>query len=49
MSKSPRLIPIKLSGGTNETAIEIPGNISETCLRTHAIVAAIPEVVATMK
>ena len=29
--------------------MEIPGRMSETCLRTHAIVAATPEVVATMK
>ena len=48
-SSNPSSIPIMLSGGTNETAMEIPGMMSAMSLRTQARVAAIPEVVATMK
>ena len=48
-SSSPSSIPIMLSGGTKDTAMEIPGMMSAMSFRTQARVAAIPEVVATMK
>ena len=42
-------IPTSAIGGTNETAIDIPGNVFETSFLIHAKVAATPEANATRK